>query len=92
MVYESKHRVIKFLEEIKVLNDRYSKLRKDMTDQGESKKEINKFPAPVTSVVVCREISKMHETVYRGEMDDILDRIKENRDDQKGEFTIILGK
>ena len=92
VVYESKHRVIKFLMEIKVFNDRYVLIRKDMIDQGESKKEINKFPAPVTSVVVCRELSKMHETVYRGEMDDILARIKENRDDQKGEFTIILGK
>lgn len=92
VVYESKHRILKFLEEVRELNHKFARRRKDMADRGEKKKEIEKTPAPVTSVVVCRELSKMHETVYRGEIDDILGRIKDNKDEQKGEFTIILGK
>ena len=43
-------------------------------------------------MVVCRELSKMHETVYRGEIKSIINKIKENKDDQKGEFVVIIGK
>jgi 16S rRNA C1402 (ribose-2'-O) methylase RsmI len=43
-------------------------------------------------VVVTRELSKMHETVYRGKTEDIIDKIKMSQDDQKGEFVVIIGK
>ena len=46
----------------------------------------------LTSIVVCRELSKMHETVYRGELDSIIEKIKSNDNDQKGEFVVIIGK
>lgn len=38
-------------------------------------------------VVVCRELTKKFETIYRGKISEILDIIKE-----KGEFTIIINK
>lgn len=69
IVYESKHRIIKFLEELKSLNQKN-----------------------LISVVVFRELSKMHETVYRGELDVILEKIKNNTNDQKGEFVVVVGK
>jgi 16S rRNA (cytidine1402-2'-O)-methyltransferase len=73
-VYESKHRIIKFLEELK------------RASSGLEEK-IN-----FTSVVVCRELSKMHETVYRGNLESIIEKIKADKNDQKGEFVVIIGK
>jgi len=70
VVYESKHRIIKFLEEI----------RKDS-------KETNKT---LNYLIVLRELSKKHETIYRGDIDDIINKIKNNPYSQKGEFVIIL--
>ncbi len=86
VVYESKHRIIKFLEEL----EKMEKIEQDEKDritnnQNDKKKKL-------TSVVVCRELSKMHETIYRGNIEDIKSKIKESRNDQKGEFVVIIGK
>jgi len=70
VVYESKHRIIKFLEELNKLAEKDN----------------------LTSVVVVRELSKMHETVYRGNLESIIEKIKNNKDDQRGEFVVIIGK
>jgi 16S rRNA C1402 (ribose-2'-O) methylase RsmI len=56
------------------------------------KGELEARPINLTSVVVCRELSKMHETVYRGEINRIIEKIKESTNDQKGEFVVIVGK
>ncbi len=100
VVYESKHRIIKFLEELKDLNKKIIKKNQAIDDSVEvrhgaskKKKELKlQKRTPVTSVVVCRELSKMHETVYRGGLDHITEQIKNNQDDQKGEFVVIVGK
>ncbi len=98
VIYESKHRIIKFLDELAALNRQILKRNKEIDnelEQGASaeRKELSAFKrAPVTSVVVCRELSKLHETVYRGDLDYIIKQIKENKDDQRGEFTVIIGK
>jgi 16S rRNA C1402 (ribose-2'-O) methylase RsmI len=34
----------------------------------------------------------MHETVYRGELKSIIEKIKQSQNDQKGEFVVIIGK
>jgi 16S rRNA (cytidine1402-2'-O)-methyltransferase len=95
VVYESKHRIIKFLEELDAVN-RHIRKENGEIDEFNARVRNNKDKkttrSPVTSVVVCRELSKMHETVYRGELKSIIERIKENKDDQKGEFTVIIGK
>ena len=61
------------------------------TDRAEKGKIIKK-KIDLTSIIVCRELSKMHETVYRGELKNTITRIKDNKNDQKGEFVIIVGK
>ncbi len=66
VVYESKHRIIKFLEELKAI--------------------IN----PETEMMVGRELTKMHETAYRGHINQILDEIKSDPNAQKGEFVVII--
>lgn len=94
VIYESKHRIIKFLDELADLNNKIQKENEaiDMMDEYTKKKKGIKKRQQVTSVVVCRELSKMHETVYRGDLEDISNKIKENKDDQKGEFVVIVGK
>lgn len=95
VVYESKHRIIKFLEELIKLNKEVEKFNQSAEKENEKnnikKKQIKK-KKQVSSVVVCRELSKMHETVYRGELENIIKKIKESQDDQKGEFVVIVGK
>lgn len=94
VVYESKHRIIKFLEELIDLNKQTVKknLELEMMDPYTRKKKGLKAQKEVSSIVVCRELSKMHETVYRGDIKNIMEKIKNNRDDQKGEFVVIIGK
>jgi 16S rRNA (cytidine1402-2'-O)-methyltransferase len=82
VVYESKHRIMKFLEELKELKE---------SSSFEDKEEIKKKKKNLESVVVCRELSKMHETVYRGDIDDIISQVSATPDDQRGEFVVIVG-
>jgi len=84
VVYESKHRIIKLLEELK-------KMAKENMEANK-KGVLEHKPINLTSVVVCRELSKMHETVYRGEIDRIIEKIKQSANDQKGEFVVIVGR
>jgi 16S rRNA (cytidine1402-2'-O)-methyltransferase len=84
VVYESKHRIVHFLEELKKAGEENKETNK--------KGELEPKPINLTSVVVCRELSKMHETVYRGEINRIIEKIKANTNDQKGEFVVIVGK
>ena len=95
VVYESKHRILKFLDELDELNTKIDAENKklDIELKHAKRKDVeSKKRKPVSSVVVCREISKMHETVYRGALQTIKNKITENKDDQKGEFVLILGK
>jgi 16S rRNA (cytidine1402-2'-O)-methyltransferase len=86
VVYESKHRIVKFLEEL----DRISHNAENITDK-EAGVETSRGVS-LQSVVVCRELSKMHETVYRGDIKTIIEKIKSNSNEQKGEFVVIIGK
>lgn len=94
VVYESKHRIVKFLEELKDAAEEWNReaemeLQKNL---GYKKKQAVKRKVLLTSVVVARELSKMHETVYRGDIDTIINKIKNNPEDQLGEFVVIIGK
>jgi len=113
VVYESKHRIIKFLEELKKVSagcgapapQQSSRLQREV-DSGRPpalhEKALRAGGRPLStkkmkdkkiqSIVVCRELSKMHETVYRGEIKNIIEKIKNSRDDQKGEFVVVVGK
>lgn len=45
---------------------------------------------PTFEVVVCRELTKKFETVYRGKIDEVIKKIKEDK--VKGEFVVVVGK
>ena len=46
--------------------------------------------APERETIVCRELTKMFETIYRGKLEDILAKLNENQNNLKGEFVIVL--
>jgi len=83
VVYESKHRIIKFLEELE-------RLAKFVQLEPVKEKENTRKKEDITSIVVCRELSKMHESIYRGKINTIISKIKETQDDPRGEFVVIV--
>ena len=85
VVYESKHRIIKFLGELDYIAHNPQPI-------AQTDKNVKKEKKELTSIIVCRELSKMHETIYRGEIDKIMEKIKNDKNDQKGEFVVIIGK
>jgi 16S rRNA (cytidine1402-2'-O)-methyltransferase len=98
VVYESKHRILKFLEELKKAAADWNKEVEKKLNELSPRKQHKKTDAKklkkvdLTSIVVCRELSKMHETVYRGSLESIMEKIKNDTNAQKGEFVIIIGK
>jgi 16S rRNA (cytidine1402-2'-O)-methyltransferase len=65
VVYESCHRIVKFLQEL-------------IDNNGADLK-----------IVVCRELTKMFESVYRGKPKEILDLFQSDKNHLKGEFVVI---
>jgi 16S rRNA (cytidine1402-2'-O)-methyltransferase len=61
--YESPHRIIKTLEELRIMN-----------------KELK--------IVVARELTKKFETIYRGNIEKVIEGIK--KDGTKGEFVVVI--
>ncbi len=43
-------------------------------------------------LIVGRELSKKFETIYRGTAKEILEILEENKDQQKGEFVVVVNK
>jgi 16S rRNA (cytidine1402-2'-O)-methyltransferase len=75
-VYESKHRIRRFLEEIEQAKEVVEK----RSDQD-----------IIVNMVVCRELTKMHETVYRGNIGEVKKQIVGGGEGaKKGEFVIIM--
>lgn len=63
--YESTHRILKSLEELRAT-------------------------AGERSIAVCRELTKMFETIYRGTTSEVLEKLK--ADTTKGEFVVVVGR
>jgi 16S rRNA (cytidine1402-2'-O)-methyltransferase len=63
--YEAPYRLIKTLEELKSLNQKFK-------------------------VCIAKELTKKFETIYYGELDQVLDKIKKEK--IKGEFVVIVQK
>ncbi|TSC95925.1 MAG: 16S rRNA (cytidine1402-2'-O)-methyltransferase [Parcubacteria group bacterium Athens1014_10] len=68
--YESPYRVLKTLEELKILL------------------------SPERRLAVCRELSKKFETIYRGNVSEIIEKLKNPSAGEKikGEFAVIIDK
>jgi 16S rRNA (cytidine1402-2'-O)-methyltransferase len=78
-ILESKYPVIFYESPYRILNT--LKELKDAMDNEKQKRN---------NIVVARELTKKFETIYRGNVDEVIEKIKKNR--IKGEFVVILGK
>ena len=82
----------KFFEE--AINSKYPvifyesphRIIKTLWELGSTAENFNLKP----QIVVCREMTKKFETVYRGEIKDVIKQIE--RDTTKGEFVVIIDK
>jgi 16S rRNA (cytidine1402-2'-O)-methyltransferase len=70
--YESTHRILKTLEQLKNV----------FQASGCERREL----------VVCRELTKQFESIYRGSAEEILKILESDKNNQKGEFVVIVGK
>ena len=65
--YESTHRILKTLNQLKEI-------------------------LPERKMVICREMTKQFESIYRGNAEEILKILESDKNNQKGEFVVIIGK
>ena len=77
--YESPHRILKTLNELNQMFQVFHPAPEQSSVQGKG----SKF-----QVVVCRELTKKFETVYRGTIEEVIEKIK--KDKIKGELVVIL--
>lgn len=56
---------------------------------GKTMEQLKTILTPERPVVVARELTKMFETIYRGNIVDVAEQVKEN---ERGEFVVIVGK
>ena len=76
VVYESKHRIEKFMDEL-------------ISAKNAINRELDAGVA--VKAVVCRELTKMYESVYRGEIEEVKNKLVDGGEDaKKGEFVIIM--
>ena len=70
-LYESKHRIVKLLEELTKMSQ---------------EQEID------LEIIVARELTKLHESLYIGRPADILAKINSDANNLKGEFVVLIKK
>ncbi len=77
--YESCHRIIRCLEQFKM----------QINNDNRADKDLSK----TKRVIVARELTKKFESIYRGSVEEILDRLKQEFPERlpKGEFVVIVG-
>ena len=72
--YESVHRVVRTLKELEKMFSSFAKASEDASER---------------KVVVCRELTKKFETIYRGTISEILAQVEK---ETLGEFVIVINK
>ena len=46
--------------------------------------------SPQKNIFIAREISKMYETFYRGEIKEVIDELSNSKFGSKGEFVLVI--
>jgi len=85
----------KFFEE--VVNARHTVVFYESTHRIlKTLKELNllytEYNIQDTKMVVCRELTKQFESIYRGTAEEILKILESDKNNQKGEFVVIIKK
>lgn len=84
VVYESRLDLEIFLKEL----NQAARENRAVNKKG----ELEPRPINLILVAVCRELKKRRETVYRGEINRMIKKIRENGNDHEGEYILIIGK
>ncbi|MBT8440752.1 MAG: 16S rRNA (cytidine(1402)-2'-O)-methyltransferase [Gammaproteobacteria bacterium] len=58
---------------------------------GEVLEDIEQVLGSDRQITVARELTKLHETIYRGPVEDVRRMVEEDPGGGKGEFTIVIG-
>lgn len=97
--YESTHRILKTLKELSLRGAPSRILRDGAPKQSCGRQQSNGIAAltpfarnDAKQLVVCRELTKMFETIYRGNAEEILKILESDKNQQKGEFVVVVGK
>ena len=94
--FESPHRILKTLEQLKSLithylpAPRFKSGQAGALPQNQSKARFTARHITDYELIIGRELTKKFETIYRGTVDEVLTQLK--KDIIKGEFTVILYK
>ncbi len=76
---------------LKIKNSNVTNIFFESAKRLESTIEIfSEVLCPNTSIAICREMTKKHETIYRGTLEEILNLIKGNKIKLLGEFVLLL--
>ena len=81
VLYESPHRILKSLGQLNNL------LKAKSSRQRRGSLKAAKLKA---NVVVCRELTKRFETIYRGSVNEIIEQLNKGKNNLKGEFAIVV--
>ena len=87
ILYETPHRIVKTLEELNVIgaNGRSSVGAENFQPVQDA---YSHTPMHERRIVVCRELTKIYESIYRGTIDEVLTQVR--KDPVKGEYVIII--
>ena len=81
ILYETPHRIVKTLEELKEI----------VGANGVRPRVGARLIAPVPRrLVVCRELTKQFESIYRGTIEEVQEQV--NKDPVKGEYVMVIDK
>jgi len=78
--YESPHRILKTLEELKIT----------INSSSEKNSLVSVSNQSLLQIVVCRELTKKFETIYRGDISEVIEELKKEK--QRGEFAVVVNR
>jgi|SRR3989338_3113623 len=84
--YESPHRILKTLQELSVIASEAKQSRGKQFSTGLLRFARNDD----RRIVLCRELTKKFETVYRGDIKEIISQLQ--KDKIRGEFVVVVGR
>lgn len=86
--YESPHRIIKSLCDLRRLTQKKTQTNVENISVSQRQVGVSQRSRAEREIVVCRELTKKFETIYRGTIDEVIEKIK--NDIIKGEFVVVI--
>ena len=91
--YESCHRILRTLEDLNVILSVAKRSEESREYDGSSLRSFGQSPQDDINerqLVVCRELTKKFETIYRGDCATIISQLKKENHEPRGEFVVVV--